>query len=1064
MPFTIFVHDDPSQKQKLTRLSAEYISHKTRIEMFKSGQDNAFRTIDLSKVNIDISRIGKTPKMFETKIDNETIYFERLEELKYMLNQLKNNIGDAEYAKKLSIPISNQVIPDYLVREARENNAPEYQLEIVDESSQEEDDAEEENLEDIDKELLEKFMQTQQDALFIVRNLHIVEVPIKDKYDLNLSKQYVYINVMAGDNLEIQVISAVDFRPNARDFLFATVSSQQLCAKQAKLFKQTQVKQKNIEEFHPIDNESEFDIEQPVENVAQSILTSSAYVFKKLNLDVKRKKHRPSKLLTVTHIYNGSVERLCLESFVMLPFFDFDNPQPQITNQREIVYKGIYIFNLNNHYAIQFSASHDFKFATQEFKLVFQTPKIKDRALAMYFLDQLDVIERRTIVVNELDLSAVRKVCKGNKNKFNLSHLNQQQQILVEAYLSARDSLIKKNLFDTNQQLLGLEEDEFADFLQPMPKPKYIMIENGAPVQKATCNYYDLDEKSGCFVMLEGYLVYNFIGRKCSSKIKQFCAMQSRKFDAEIIYQDTERSDFQCLFADYGKMSPAQLKDMRERAMEKVRQVREEIPYTIKLEFQTYARPAPVPAPAKYTLKYHVATDQQNKNRDVLDGYNYEENGQRVLNLCSSMAQMLTFHCPEIPKPFRVFVWKGQHCQNSQVFCQGSQFWIGEIGQKLYSQKLLKTQTEEQFDESPDFLSYFDCIVYHLGQFSKFQAMKKSWELGCLQQINKRDHIRVFKVYEHFNSAGKICFQEQVIFSQFNEVQMDPTTCVIVLDYKEEQMYVKYGRKCNDLIINYVKANALNALSVKTFKTNLYDDFKAKLLKYVKIAELPFKQESTGKDLDCWRISVNQQQINLRYTFNLQDVNKTSQLYLLRHGCLSRMYLVIPMDHMEDFMLQNTIKELKAMGVEFGLIDFRNQKLLIENLLTLQALLPSFVGMNMRYKDEFLTENSPGYFYSCCSHFHRLQMELLMKDCQQMGKPTIEFNAVRQKVFTNFYRNIENTLLNEYNMKYNKNKKTDKKLTQVQLMIQQKMEQKVIKQDNIALDISVGVPDLFEDE
>ncbi|CAL6088593.1 Hypothetical_protein [Hexamita inflata] len=101
MPFTIFVHDDPAQKQKITRLSAEYISHKTRIEMFKSGQDNAFRTIDLSKVNIDISRIGKTPKMFETKIDNETIYFERLEELKYMLNQLKNNIGDAEYAKKL---------------------------------------------------------------------------------------------------------------------------------------------------------------------------------------------------------------------------------------------------------------------------------------------------------------------------------------------------------------------------------------------------------------------------------------------------------------------------------------------------------------------------------------------------------------------------------------------------------------------------------------------------------------------------------------------------------------------------------------------------------------------------------------------------------------------------------------------------------------------------------------------------------------------------------------------------------------------------------------------------
>lgn len=55
-------------------------------------------------------------------------------------------------------------------------------------------------------------------------------------------------------------------------------------------------------------------------------------------------------------------------------------------NQHPIVYEGIYIFNLNNQYAIQFAASRDFEIAIGDFLFKFKQPTIADRGVALYYM------------------------------------------------------------------------------------------------------------------------------------------------------------------------------------------------------------------------------------------------------------------------------------------------------------------------------------------------------------------------------------------------------------------------------------------------------------------------------------------------------------------------------------------------------------------------------------------------------------------------------------------------------------------------------------------------------
>ena len=93
----------------------------------------------------------------------------------------------------------------------------------MDSDSEDEDD--QEDLSDKDSELVNKFLNTRSSSIYIVRNLHIVNVPIPDMADAIFNKNYVYVQIYAADKMEmqIQVIANPDLRSNARDFLFATI-------------------------------------------------------------------------------------------------------------------------------------------------------------------------------------------------------------------------------------------------------------------------------------------------------------------------------------------------------------------------------------------------------------------------------------------------------------------------------------------------------------------------------------------------------------------------------------------------------------------------------------------------------------------------------------------------------------------------------------------------------------------------------------------------------------------------------------------------------------------------
>jgi len=84
----------------------------------------------------------------------------------------------------------------------------------------------------------------------------------------------------------------------------------------------------------------------------------------------------------------------------------------------------------------------------------------------------------------------------------------------------------------------------------------------------------------------------------------------------------------------------------------------------------------------------------------------------------------------------------------------------------------------------------------------------------------------------------------------------------------------------------------------------LYDDFKPKLLKHFKIAELPYKQDSPATILEAWRVDLTDRKISLKYQFNFEQINLGGSLYLLKHGCLSKNYVVVPKLFKEREVLQ----------------------------------------------------------------------------------------------------------------------------------------------------------------
>lgn len=253
--------------------------------------------------------------------------------------------------------------------------------------------------------------------------------------------------------------------------------------------------------------------------------------------------------------------------------------------------------------------------------------------------------------------------------------------------------------------------------------------------------------------------MYYFVGRKAPQATRAFFESQRDKYEAITIPQGSERGDFRALFADFGDMSQQQIKEVKRGWNEQFKPKPEE-PMRVDFDFtvpesEEVERPRPVGA----ELKYHVVTDQQMNNIDVTDSYNRElGDGKRVAHLFSTMAHLMNFYLPNEQRPYRVFVWKGQHAENAQVFTQGSQFWVNPAARELFEKKMIRTSTEEEFDESAEFLEMFDVLVYHLGQFKEFNGNRRSWTLDSDSPANSRERIRVFKVFRHFNARSKICF------------------------------------------------------------------------------------------------------------------------------------------------------------------------------------------------------------------------------------------------------------------------------------------------------------------
>lgn len=145
------------------------------------------------------------------------------------------------------------------------------------------------------------------------------------------------------------------------------------------------VKQVSIDEFNPVDEEPEYDEGADPATLGPDVLCGSGYCIAHEGFSVERTHARANKSLTVAWIHGGKTQRLLVESFAYLPFLDYSQVK-KAGDQHQIVYEGIYIFNLNNQYAIQFSASRNFDIAIGDFLFKFKQPTIADRGVALYYM------------------------------------------------------------------------------------------------------------------------------------------------------------------------------------------------------------------------------------------------------------------------------------------------------------------------------------------------------------------------------------------------------------------------------------------------------------------------------------------------------------------------------------------------------------------------------------------------------------------------------------------------------------------------------------------------------
>ena len=89
------------------------------------------------------------------------------------------------------------IIPSYLLQQAQNvhqrKEMPDFTLELPKDNDQSDDEDNDEDLSEKDSELVVTFLNTRTSAVYIVRNLHIVHVPLPDLSDAVFNENYIYV-------------------------------------------------------------------------------------------------------------------------------------------------------------------------------------------------------------------------------------------------------------------------------------------------------------------------------------------------------------------------------------------------------------------------------------------------------------------------------------------------------------------------------------------------------------------------------------------------------------------------------------------------------------------------------------------------------------------------------------------------------------------------------------------------------------------------------------------------------------------------------------------------------
>lgn len=100
------------------------------------------------------------------------------------------------------------IIPSDLLQRAQQvhqrKEVPDFKVQLPTDNDEEDDD-DQQDMSEKDSELVAKFLATRTSAIYIVRNLHIVNVPIADMADAAFNKNYVYVQIYTADKVDMQI-------------------------------------------------------------------------------------------------------------------------------------------------------------------------------------------------------------------------------------------------------------------------------------------------------------------------------------------------------------------------------------------------------------------------------------------------------------------------------------------------------------------------------------------------------------------------------------------------------------------------------------------------------------------------------------------------------------------------------------------------------------------------------------------------------------------------------------------------------------------------------------------